>query len=73
MSTQTVGQEFFVHGETLAGDERFLQEWIGLKQGEAHCFYEGFMFLVVRRIGRWVTVRSYDVSILQSEYLASKQ
>ena len=61
---------FFKHNETISGDEQFLQDWIGLRQGASSCFYDGFLFVVVshQSHGRYLTLRAFDVNVLQSEY-----
>jgi hypothetical protein len=53
----------FKHGEIISGDKEFLKDWIGLEHGAASCFSDGFMFIVQRQNGRWVTLKAFDLSL----------
>lgn len=57
------GKEMFKHQDVISGDCELLKEWIGLEYGAASCFSDGFMFIVQRQNGQWVTLKAFDLSL----------
>ena len=53
----------FQHNDIISGDQEFLKEWLGLEHGAASCFSDGFLFIVQRQNGRWLTLKAFDLSL----------